>query len=63
MRNKWYVYEKGWIDPICAFDSYDEAEAFVQTRTVADQQDGWFSSQYEICEGSDVIFDELETNR
>lgn len=62
MRNKWYVYEKGWIDPICAFDSYDEAEAFVQTQMQEDRNEGWFSSQYEICEGSDVIFDELETN-
>ena len=63
MRNKWYVYEKGWIDPICAFDSYGEAEAFVQTQMQEDRNEGWFSSQYEICEGSDVVFDDLETNR
>lgn len=55
MRNKWYVYETGWDNPICAFDSYDEAEAFVQIQMQEDRNEGWFSSQYEICEGSDAI--------
>lgn len=54
MSNKWYVYGEYWSGPLAVFDSYDEAEAFVQTRKEADRQEGWYSSEYEICKGSDI---------
>ena len=53
--SNYYVYEKYLDDPIAAFDSYDEAEAFVQTQTQVDRQEGWYSSEYIICEGSDAL--------
>lgn len=55
MHNRYYVYEKTFADPIADFASYDEAEAFVQTQKQADRQEGWYSSEYTICEGSDAV--------
>jgi len=54
MNHKWYVYESTFEDPLGEFDSYDEAEAFVQTQKEVDRQEGWYSSEYRIEEGSDI---------
>lgn len=54
MKNKWYVYDNLFADPIESFDSYDEAEAFVQTQKEVDRQEGYYSSEYSIEEGDDV---------
>ena len=62
MRNKWYVYESGFADPIAEFDSYPEAEEYVNKATVADRQEGWYSSSYKIYEGSDAVSAWLETD-
>lgn len=60
MRNRFYVYEKTFSDPIADFASYDEAEAFIQTQKQADRQEGWYSAEYIICEGSDAVSAWLE---